>query len=357
MVPVADYLKKLLYQYDCIVVPELGGFLLHDVPATYVENSSLFFPPRKKIAFNASLKLDDGLLVSYMMLHDQRSREEVLQHIRSFVDTLKGQIRQAGSYTIEGIGLFSENEEGKLQFDPELRHNFQGESYGLQPVSVRLQPVTHVDEESTPIIPIGEPAAPGQPSTVHPEKKAAIYQPYLTWAATILLVGSLGVMSYLTVQRSPGQATSNLNPFDFLLTRQAEAPAPEEKPVILPTPTEEVKPAPVAEVAQPVTAPVAAVKPAEAPAPEIAVAPKTIQEVEPIRYIAIAGSFSSKANAKKLLRQLRRQGFKTAFIIPKKKKGDLIKVAAFGSTDRNETLATLDKVSQTSRGQAWIYKQ
>jgi hypothetical protein len=62
MASVNDYLKKLLYQYDCIVVPELGAFLTHYQPASFTESSGLYLPPRKRVAFNEALRLDDGIL-------------------------------------------------------------------------------------------------------------------------------------------------------------------------------------------------------------------------------------------------------------------------------------------------------
>jgi len=351
MVPVSEYLKKLLFQYDCLVVPELGGFILHSVPATFVESTNTFLPPRKKIAFNEALKLDDGLLISYMVLHEDLTREEVLGRIRSFADDLKQQVRQSGSYALEGIGLFSGNEEGRLQFDPELRHNFQGDSYGLQPVIVSLVSSAEEAEEAAEAIvlalPVGQSAGAGveTESEVKSERK-----PYVAWAATFLLVGSLGLMSYMTVQRSPSQAASSLNPFDISFTHETPASVEEPKPV---------DNTPVAIEASPVAQPVViaeapAEKPVEVKAAPV-VRPQVTAPVAPkMQYVAIAGSFASKRNARKLLRQLRRHGFKTAFILPVTKRGELVKVAAMGSNDRQEVVAALDAVSQQSGSHAWV---
>ncbi|MDB5242229.1 MAG: sporulation protein, partial [Spirosoma sp.] len=68
MASVNDYLKKLLYQYECIIVPELGAFLTHYQAASFTESSGLYLPPRKRVAFNEALRLDDGILVNYIML-------------------------------------------------------------------------------------------------------------------------------------------------------------------------------------------------------------------------------------------------------------------------------------------------
>jgi hypothetical protein len=35
MTAIPEYLKKLLYQYDCVVVPDLGGFLTQHQPARF----------------------------------------------------------------------------------------------------------------------------------------------------------------------------------------------------------------------------------------------------------------------------------------------------------------------------------
>lgn len=353
MVPVSEYLKKLLFQYDCLVVPELGGFILHSVPATFVESTNTFLPPRKKIAFNEALKLDDGLLISYMVLHEDLTREEVIGRIRSFVDDLKQQVRQSGSYSLEGIGLFSGNEEGRLQFDPELRHNFQGDSYGLQPVMVSLVSSAEETEEVAEAIilalPVSQTAGVGveSESEVKSERK-----PYVAWAATFLLVGSLGLMSYMTVQRSPGQVASSLNPFDISFTH--ETPASVEAPKPVENTPAAIEPAPVAQPVVTAELPAPAEKPVSVKA-EPVVQPQVTAPVAPkMQYVAIAGSFASKRNARKLLRQLRRHGFKTAFILPVTKRGELVKVAAMGSNDRQEVVAALDAVSRQSGSHAWV---
>ncbi|WP_128543428.1 HU domain-containing protein [Larkinella soli] len=363
MVAVSDYLKKLLYQYDCIVVPELGGFILHSVPATFSESSGQYFPPRKKIAFNEALKLDDGLLVNYMMLHEELTREEVLQGVRAFVEELKQQLRTQGSFAVEGVGLFSENEEGKLQFDPELRHNFQGESYGFQAIEAHLASVTEPIaelpvEELEPLEEVLVPAETAEPLVR--KMPVSTGRNYLQWAAAILVIGSLGVMSFMTVNRSTSQAFSSLNPFEVFMNREEAAPAPVEKPVAkaevspekvspaLPPASVEAAPAPVV---APVPAPVTTSNPVDAVKPVLTTASPDFQ------YMAIAGSFASKRNAKRLVRSLYRKGFTSAFILPTVRKGELIKVAALGSNDREEVLASLGAIAKYSGSRPWIMKK
>ncbi|WP_234733854.1 HU domain-containing protein [Tellurirhabdus bombi] len=355
MAPVSDYIKKLLYQYDCLVVAELGGFILHYLPASYAEKSGLYLPPRKRVAFNEALKLDDGLLINYMMLHEGQSRDEVLQRIRAFVDEVKAQTRQGGSVSLEGIGLFSENEEGRLQFEPELRHNFFGESYGFQPIAIELAevnaPVELVDL-SKGVRDAEEVETTEMPMVTY---ERPLHRTYIRWAAAVLLVGSLGITSYFTFSKVPGQLASSLNPFDLVWTFHAQpsVAASPEQPKGIDQPTAE-KPAPVSEAV--------VVKPIrhESPEPEkvsLPALPEKAAVVKPqtpeFQFLAIAGSFSSKKNARKLQRQLRRKGFKTAYIVNPTAKGELYKVAAFGFNERPEAEASFKKVSKLTGTAAW----
>ncbi|RRB06925.1 HU domain-containing protein [Larkinella rosea] len=366
MVHVSDYLKKLLFQYDCIVIPDLGGFILHYVPATFVEASGLYLPPRKKIAFNEALKLDDGLLINFMMLHDGLTRDEALQVIRQFVDELKVEVRQERIFTIDGLGLFSENEEGKLQFDPEIRHNFQGESYGFQPVTARLVNVSPVlVEKPVSLVPVrSESPILVEAEEVHSEAKEIgmpvqrSYRQYLGWAAAVLLVCSLGIV---TVKKSPSQVLSSLNPFELFVREKAE-PATTSPEAVVEKPVVVAEPAPV----EPAIGSVPTTIETAATAPDVEpITPKVVSEpvaanVETKKtetyFLAIAGSFASKANARRLMRRLRKGGFETAYVLPQAKTKELIKVAAIGSPDRNEVLASLDAVSKLSGAHAWVHK-
>lgn len=218
MASVGAYLKKLLFQYDCVVVPELGGFLTHYQPAAFMADTGQFLPPRKRLAFNEALRLDDGILINYIMLHESLSREESGRLIGDFVNDLKQHVLLAGSFSVDGIGLFTPNIEGKLQFDPELRHNFFGESFGMSAIQaerVATVPIETVDaEEVTSIYALG-PVRREEVLEEGPFVRVSRPRPLLRWAAAALLVGSLGAISYLTVIE-PGQPMeSSLNPANW----------------------------------------------------------------------------------------------------------------------------------------------
>lgn len=264
MASVGAYLKKLLFQYDCVVVPELGGFLTHYQPAAFMADMGQFLPPRKRLAFNEALRLDDGILINYIMLHESLSREESGRLIGDFVNDLKQHVLLAGSFSVEGIGLFTPNIEGKLQFDPELRHNFFGESFGMSAIlaeRVAAVPVESVDaEEVTPVYALG-PVRREEVLEEGPFVGVNRPRPLLRWAAAAMLVGSLGAISYLTVIE-PGQPMeSSLNPANWF-----RVPAWVQENL-----QRDAEPAKVITVARPVKRPVA-----------VATPPPAVLETKPI---------------------------------------------------------------------------
>jgi cell division protein FtsN len=372
MASVKDYLKKLLYQYDCVVVPELGAFLTNYQSASFTESSGLFLPPRKRVAFNEALRLDDGILANYIMLHEPVTREGAQQHISQFVAELRQQVTEAGRFDLDGIGTFTGNEEGKLQFDPSLRHNFFGEAYGMSAISAQSLTTQALDavvvSASTAVGPV---LVQDDETTLTPLPRS---RPYWYAAAAVLLVGSLGLISYFSVIK-PGQPSqSSLDPGTLLRAPSSffeRSARPQEtvkvKSVTPPVATADGKPTPVAKSSAP-TVIAAAPKLVTPATPAVAPASRKPAEVTPVPvavakptrttpyFTVIAGSFSSKRNALRLKRQLQRAGYSDAFVIVPSQRGQLYKVAAAGSANREEAMASVSAISEIGRTAAWIYK-
>ncbi|WP_338877102.1 SPOR domain-containing protein [Spirosoma sp. SC4-14] len=372
MASVNDYLKKLLYQYDCVVVPELGAFLTHYQPASFTETSGLYLPPRKRVAFNEALRLDDGILSNYIMLHEPVTREGAQRHISQFVGELRQQVDYTGRFELDGIGTFTRNEEGRLQFDPSLRHNFFGEAYGMSAISAQLVDRLAKPEpaiEAVPITAVGPVLVREEDTVIEPLRPSRSY-----WrvAATMLLIGSLGLFSYSSVVQ-PGQSLqSSLDPSNLFripasffegMAQVFEADKPAPSPAATPVrviPASE-KPAP-----QPIQPAVVA-----SPEPIVEKAPETVPvakpqvvapvaEAKPARltpyYTVIAGSFSSKQNALRFRRQLKKAGYTDAYVIIPSQSGQLYKVAAAGSAIREEAVARMTAVGAVAGTEPWIYK-
>ncbi|CCH01172.1 hypothetical protein FAES_3163 [Fibrella aestuarina BUZ 2] len=400
MRPISDYLKKLLYQYDCLVVPALGAFLTHNVSASYNETTGQFLPPRRKVAFNEALRLDDGILLNYILLHENCSREVALQAISQFVTDLKQQTRETGSFVLDGLGMFSLNSENNLQFDPELRHNFLGNAYGLQPLMLTRQmvhPAVPVLEKPVVVKPLPTMALtvvvqPTQqevgevlPMPVAPQRTQTTWR----WAAAAIMVGTLGFISYFSVIKPNESFQSSLNPGNLfrlpnfstakpatpaatdeatpVSTGSTATVAPVTKPVVAPAPsvptTLASTPAADESVTKSALALVEAVsssRKAAAKAAEKTVVKKpAVVAVEPAApqapFTVIAGSFASRSNAIRFQKMLKRAGYDQAYILPGRTKG-LIKVAAVGADAYQEAKASLDSLNALTGITPWILR-
>ena len=112
------HIEILLLSNDCVIVPDLGGFMAHHVCAHYDEDEALFLPPLRTLGFNPQLKINDSLLAqSYVEAYDI-SYPEALQRIEDEVTELKMHLQNEGSYELTDIGVLSLNDEGNYLFTP-----------------------------------------------------------------------------------------------------------------------------------------------------------------------------------------------------------------------------------------------
>lgn len=132
---IATHISDLLYRYECVILPGFGAFLTQREPARYNEDSQAFFPPKKRISFNAQLVKNDGLLANYIADVSQISYSEAIYKIGEFVQKLNSQLEKKQPVTLENLGSFSLSAEGNLQFEPVKVHNFLTEAFGLSEVS------------------------------------------------------------------------------------------------------------------------------------------------------------------------------------------------------------------------------
>lgn len=56
---------ELLARQTCVIIPQLGGFVVNDCAAKVVDGK--FFPPRKELVFNPKLIHNDGDLAHALM--------------------------------------------------------------------------------------------------------------------------------------------------------------------------------------------------------------------------------------------------------------------------------------------------
>lgn len=133
------YISDLLYSYDCVIVPDFGGFVANYAPAKLKAVQHQFLPPSKQISFNKNLKNNDGLLTNHISQRQHISFQEANQLIRAFVDRSMAGLKQGDKIKIEKVGILYLDPEGNIQFEEEEQNDFLLDSFGLQ--SFRALPI------------------------------------------------------------------------------------------------------------------------------------------------------------------------------------------------------------------------
>jgi len=312
-------------------------------------------PPQKWLAFNALLKNDDGLLSNYIAKQEQVTVSQATSMIKSFVENTKREMSFEKSYFIEGLGIFSQNQEKKIQFQPLYSNNFHSESFGMESVFLKKSESTlnELQVISKPTLnsnnsmqqvfaknnrePMAEVLEEVE-SYSHNNKWFSKVSPYVYG-----LFGSILLISAIYFYDNNHANLSSLNPF-------------QSQSISQPITTPEVKILSSIIIDTKVTEPLD-IKPIEEIKAEIIPeVKKTIKETDN-RFFIITGSFGSGQNAKKLLASLKTKGFETAEIIYPKRNERLIKVSAGGFTNESDADQESIKVIKAMNLDTWIYKK
>ncbi|SIT81295.1 SPOR domain-containing protein [Pontibacter indicus] len=134
---VEKHIKHLLYNHDCVIIPDFGGLITRYVPARINPVKHTLVPPSKKIAFNEKLVLNDGLLISTIAYANNSSKEEARQLVISFVHEVRTRLESEQRYELTDIGVFKYNHEQRLVFEYTEGDNLLEASFGLPEIVAR----------------------------------------------------------------------------------------------------------------------------------------------------------------------------------------------------------------------------
>ena len=138
MKELSRHIEVLLLDNDCVIVPGLGGFIAHYVPAEYREEEEIFYPPRRIVGFNPKLTINDGLLSQFYMQTHHTDFPDATRMIESSVKKLKEQLHTAGSVTIPAIGTIRCDIHGSYDFTPERDEITTPSLYCFEPFTAPL---------------------------------------------------------------------------------------------------------------------------------------------------------------------------------------------------------------------------
>jgi len=128
---IARYIGDLLYDYECVVIPGLGGFLTNDKSASIQPNTHHFHPPFKQVMFNAYLKTNDGLLVNYIAREENISYKEAKAQVDKFVYLCDNALKSGKRINFHKVGSLYLNKNEKIVFEQADTINYNADAFGL----------------------------------------------------------------------------------------------------------------------------------------------------------------------------------------------------------------------------------
>lgn len=292
------HIEILLLSNDCVIVPDLGGFMAHHVDARYDEQDGMFVPPIRTLGFNPQLRLNDSLLAqSYVEAYDI-SYPEAVRRIEDEVAELRQHLETEGQYELNDIGVLSLNDEGNLTFEPCEAGILTPSLYGLgsfemPTLSARRKAHTSHTSALTP--------------QKMPEEGAITIK--MSWLRNVVAVAA-AIIAFLMI----GTPISNSNKMTdvqqsaFISMPSTHQVAQAEAPAVLEV-SEDLE-----ESVSPETQeiPEASDATETQEALEVLVAPES---VEASFYYIVMASQVSERNANLFIDQLRNQGFNNAQIL------------------------------------------
>ena len=139
------HIEFLLHEHNCVIVPDLGGFVINAIHSNR-DDSNLLNPPSCELVFNRDLIHNDGLLAqSYMKTYDL-SFERAMWRIENEVVELKHVLRDKSYLDLDKLGSFSLTDDNRFTYTP--GSFVRPEYFGLG--TIKIQELTTV-EKTIPI--------------------------------------------------------------------------------------------------------------------------------------------------------------------------------------------------------------
>ena len=313
---VEHYISELLFLHDCVILPNFGGFVGNPQSAKLNKTTEMLSPPSKQILFNSNLKTNDGLLITHISSQEGITQEIAKNEVENYATKIANKLIESKVLRIDKIGLFTQGKEGNIIFLQDSVNNYSLDSFGMKVTHNKaVFRETIIEEKVTATI-----------QTIRTQSNNP--KAFLRAAAVII---PLIALSYITITQQDKinnvyTQMASLNPFENnIITEPITAVIPEVKIEV------EVEATTIVEIIEEEIAPI--------------IIPQTT-------YYIIAGAFSKKKNAYKMLAKLKKWNYNTELVTG----GNLLRVSYNSFTNKADALIALHEIKQENLA-AWLLTQ
>ena len=351
----ARHIELLLRDNDCVILPGFGGFIAHNVPAYYVSEEGLYYPPSRNISFNAAITMNDGLLVQSYMKSYQVDYARATYMVDTVVEQLTDTLDEEGRVTLPRIGTLTQDIHQSIQFDPDAAGIAAPMFFGLGSFVIK-----EVNRLSAPTETLRKPKA---------ERKAKVISIHINKEVLHRVMSTAAIFLLLLMVALP---TGNHRPTDVAslhLTELITAPQIAQPETETTTVETEEMAAPEVNSQQPTSTPIIEAESTEvvtegdivstaeetieaiAPATE-ALQPAAIAAQPTKTYHIVVASLPSHRGADETLAQYINQGYTDASLV---ERDDRVRISLVQFADKDEANKYLSILRQNEKFQnAWL---
>lgn len=346
MKELVKHIEILLLEHDCVVVPQIGGFVTCNAPAKYIEDENLFLPPIRTVGFNERLKADDGLLMRSYVSAYHCTEVEAKKMLGEQIRDLQQELWENGAYDLGSIGVLTLDAEGNVQFSPCQAGTVCPAYYGLD--ALFFEPLQETAAENGQEVAETSATQEAAGSEVVATPAAEQKQGEITicvkmsWLQNVAAVAAVVLLFFLI--------TPDVKNTDMSSACQAEFTQLMWMPL-----AQETMPEPIVkERAKGTEAPVAELAEKEETGNAAACVADKQESVEKGYCVVVASAISEK-NARHYVERLHEAGYDEAQVY---KKGKMVRVVFPGYETESQAYAKMNALSDRSEefASAWVYR-
>ena len=315
-----NLLPGMFLDYDCVIIPGLGGFVCNGRSAWYDDENEEMVPPSRDVIFNPNLIHNDGLLAQEIMRARDLSYSEAMKHVEDEASSMVRQLKEGKPVEIARVGRLYSGEDGVTRFLPDSELVRVLRSFG----HARIPLAKLVEKKEKKVIPIHTPLV------VKIARVAAVIALPIVLGGAWVLSDSSNSSTLLSVLPTfdteaivstfiPSEGSTLFNPSDEEITEEIE----------IEYATEEV---------------------------ELLLSENKVEEEEAlaiqINFLIIGGAFSIEENALNLAETLKREGFKPTHHYQNHNNLNLVALGEFET--ESSAREALKKARKKGRTASWL---
>lgn len=362
----ARHIELLLRDNDCVILPDFGGFIAHDVPAYYVAEEGLYYPPSRSISFNAAIKMNDGLLVQSYMKSYQVDYARANHMIDIAIEQLTDMLDEEGRVTLPRIGSLTQDIHLSLQFTPDPAGISSPAHFGLGSFAIKALSQLQQATEARPII-----TRSAKTIDLHINKE--LLHRVMSTAAVLLVLlmialptgnhrpTDIAALQLTEIIAAPQIQEKEAQPSPEILSIVKEEAVMEEPITPMPVailPEQEVSTEAMSTEESPVVAEAPTAEPTIEAAPILTEAPAAeptqsiVASLPTKTYHLIVASLPNRRGADETLAQYIHQGYASASLV---ERDDRVRISLMQFTDKDEANEHLKTLRQQEKFQsAWL---